>query len=410
MPRANHRRFRTAGAAVGAITALVLTACAPDGRDSAAPKPETPLRTVIRDVRLFDGTGTTPRSTVMIVGDRIAEYDGRPGDIEIDGAGRTLLPGLIDAHTHSFGADDLGKALANGVTTELDMFCLPESLAEQRRLVVQRDDLADLRSPGTLATAPGGHPSQLIATPGVDAAPFDTIERPDQAAAFVRARQAEGADYLKIVIDDGTVHGTKLPVLSPETVAALVEAAHAAGLRVIAHAITAAEVRIAVQAGVDGLAHVWTDPADTELVDLVASSGIFVVSTLVYFQVITEQRTAAPDHAAPETATGSAEVARALHRAGVPLLAGTDATPFAPEHGKDLHRELSLLTAAGLANEEALRAATSLPAQHFGLTDRGRIAPGMRADLLLVDGDPTVDITATAAIAEVWRRGVRQVR
>jgi imidazolonepropionase-like amidohydrolase len=75
-----------------------------------------------------------------------------------------------------------------------------------------------------------------------------------------------------------------------------------------------------------------------------------------------------------------------------------------------MHRELLLLTEAGLSAEEALAAATSVPARHFGLTDRGRIAPGLRADLVLVDGDPTRDITATRAIADVWRRGVRQTR
>ncbi len=92
------------------------------------------------------------------------------------------------------------------------------------------------------------------------------------------------------------------------------------------------------------------------------------------------------------------------------MLAGTDANPFAPQHGAAMHRELALLVEAGLTNEEALAAATSGPARHFGLTDRGRIAPGLRADLLLVRGDPTREIGATARIVDVWRRGVRQTR
>ncbi|MEV4172824.1 amidohydrolase family protein [Nonomuraea sp. NPDC049709] len=100
--------------------------------------------------------------------------------------------------------------------------------------------------------------------------------------------------------------------------------------------------------------------------------------------------------------------AAALLRAGVPLPAGTDATPFGPVHGAGLHHELLLLTEAGLTPEEALTAATSVTARCFGLADRGRIAAGLRADLLLVDGDPTTDITATRAIAGVWRGGVRQ--
>ncbi|MEV0293586.1 amidohydrolase family protein [Nocardia sp. NPDC050710] len=370
------------------------------------------MRTIIRDVRLFDGERTTPRATVLIVDDRITEYDGGGADLEIDGVGKTLLPGLIDAHTHTFDAGDLAKALANGVTTELDMFCLPANLATQRAQAAARDDIADFRSSGTLATTPGGHPSQLMSAPGIEELgiePIETIADPGHAVDFVRARLAEGADYLKIVIDDGAVHGTELPVLSAETATALVEAAHAADLRVIAHAITAAEVRIAVDAGVDGLAHVWTDTsaASDELVERIAAQGIFVVSTLVYFEAITQRTIEVPDCAEPGTAVGARAVARALHRAGVPLLAGTDATPFVPVHGADLHRELLLLTDAGLGNEQALAAATSLPARYFGLADRGRIAPGLRADLLLVDGDPTTDITATTAIADVWRRGVR---
>ncbi|MFD4197098.1 amidohydrolase family protein [Amycolatopsis thermoflava] len=370
------------------------------------------MRTLIRGVRVFDGERTIARADVLIDGDRIAEPGG-PADVLVDGTGRTLLPGLIDAHTHTFDGN-LAQALRFGVTTELDMFCLPANLSRQRALAAERDDVADIRSSGVLATAPGGHPSQLMTalgdTLGDAAGPFDTVATADQAAAFVAARQADGADYLKVVVDDGTVHGADLPVLAPDVVAALVESAHAAGLAVIAHAITAAEVEIALDAGVDGLAHVWVDagPGTVALAARVAAQGVFVVSTLVYFEVISGQGGA--DHAVPGSGTGAVRVARALRAAGVPLLAGTDATPFAPVHGESLHRELELLTEAGLTAEEALAAATSVPAHHFGLDDRGRIAPGLRADLVLVDGDPTRDIAATRSIVDVWRRGVRQAR
>jgi imidazolonepropionase-like amidohydrolase len=379
------------------------------------------MRTLLRDVRVFDGERTTPRADVLIDGDRIAEPDGRPVDAEVGGAGKTLLPGLIDAHTHTFEGS-LAQALTFGVTTELDMFCLPGNLARQRALAADRDDVADLRSSGMLATAPGGHPSQLMA--GFDASTldafgdavgaFDTVADPDQAKQFVEARLAEGIDYLKIVVDDGAVHGARLPALRPEVVAALVEAAHAGGLMTIAHAITAREVAIALDAGVDGLAHVYSDagpddPIGDELATRIAAQGVFVVTTLAYFEAISGQVGAA-DHAHPGCADNAVHAARALHRAGVPLLAGTDANPFAPAHGAAMHRELVLLTEAGLSAEEALATATSVPARHFGLTDRGRVAPGLRADLVLVQGDPTRDITATGKVVEVWRRGVRQPR
>ncbi|GAA0492061.1 hypothetical protein Ade02nite_21760 [Paractinoplanes deccanensis] len=102
---------------------------------------------------------------------------------------------------------------------------------------------------------------------------------------------------------------------------------------------------------------------------------------------------------------------KALHDAGVDLLAGTDAAPFplpfmaGVAHGASLHHELQYLVRAGLTPVEALRAATSTPARLFGLDDRGRIAPGLRADVLLVDGDPTTQIDDTLNLRTVWRRG-----
>ena len=99
------------------------------------------------------------------------------------------------------------------------------------------------------------------------------------------------------------------------------------------------------------------------------------------------------------------ETVKALKAAGVRILAGTDCGNPGTTHGASMHRELVLLVAAGLTPVEALAAATAQTAATFGLTDRGRIAPGLRADLVLVDGDPTVDITATRKIAGVWKQG-----
>ncbi|MEU5639926.1 amidohydrolase family protein [Streptomyces milbemycinicus] len=371
------------------------------------------MRTLIRDVRVFDGERATARTHVLIDGDRIAEYDGGHAEVEVDGTGRTLLPGLIDAHTHTFDGS-LAQALTFGVTTELDMFCLPPNLARQRRLAADRDDVADLRSAGVLATAPGGHPSGVMAMvapmlerPEDANGPFETITDPAQAEAFVATRAAEGSDYLKFVIDDGSAAGTPVPTLGADIATALVAAARAVGLRTIAHAVTAEEAETALDAGADGLSHVWADtapgdPAADTLAARIAAQGVFVISAIVNYEVY------GGDSAT--RAANAAYVAGALHRAGVPLLAGTDANPFAPLHGDGLHRELELLVQAGLTPLEALAAGTSVPARHFGLADRGRITPGLRADLLLVDGDPTQDITACRAIAEVWRRGVRQSR
>ncbi|MFI6700108.1 amidohydrolase family protein [Streptomyces sp. NPDC050509] len=381
------------------------------------------MRTRIHGARVFDGERTIAATDVMLEDGLIAAVGaGAIGaaNVEIDGRGATLLPGFIDAHTHTFDGS-LAEALRYGVTTELDMFCLPRPLARYRRLADHHDDVADLRSAGTVATAPGGHPTQLLAALSgtvldpSDVTEIDFVTDPAQAPAFVQARLDEGADYLKIVIDDGTVHGADLPAMTPVVAAAVTTAAHEAGLRVIAHTITAAEANIALNAGVDGLAHVWADlapqaPASRRLAERVHAQGVFVVTTLAYFEAITAQRpgTAGCTHAGHyANAVGAL---RALHRAGVPLLAGSDATPFVPAHGAGLHRELQLLAQAGLGAEEVLASATSVPALHFELADRGRIVPGLRADLLLVEGDPTRDISALASLTAVWRRGVRQAR
>lgn len=244
----------------------------------------------------------------------------------------------------------------------------------------------------------------------------DFVTAAEQAADFVKARLAEGSDFLKLVIDDGTVHGDDLPVMSPAVAAALTSAARAAGLRVVAHAVTAADVVTALDAGVDGLAHVWADlgpddAASGRLARRVRDQGVFVVSTLAYFEAVDAQAAGGAACVPPAgTRPPSARSARCA-RPAVPLLAGTDATPFAPAHGAGLHRELALLTRdGGLRPQEALTAATVLPTRHFGLADRGRIAPGLRADLLLVEGDPTHGVRALGAIAAVWRRGIRQAR
>ncbi|HEX6360404.1 amidohydrolase family protein [Actinophytocola sp.] len=368
------------------------------------------MRTLIQGVRVFTGEEALPGADVLIEDGRIGTPDGGRVDETVPGAGRTLLPGLIDAHVH-VSDGSLEQALSYGVTTELDMFCLPDNLARQRRLAADRHDVADLRSSGVLATAPGGHPSQIMANvPPELGGEFDTVAGPGDAAAFVAARVAEGVDYLKVVIDHGTTAGADLPVLTPDTVAALTEAAHAAGLRVIAHAASAADTKIALDAGVDGLAHVPFDAAPEEATDLVArcaAENVFVVSTLVYVEWLSSGQANPAQTATPLHLDDAMTITGMLAGAGVRLLAGTDANLWHPQHGVSLHRELELLVQAGLTPTQALAAATSIPAATFDLTDRGRIAPGLRADLLLVEGDPTTDITATAAIAAVWRGGTR---
>jgi imidazolonepropionase-like amidohydrolase len=241
---------------------------------------------------------------------------------------------------------------------------------------------------------------------------------------------AEGSDYIKIfATSQPTEPG--MPHLDDDTVRALIVAAHARGKLALAHAITRDAAMAAVDGGVDCLVHLFLDaPGDAGVVDAIAARGTAVIPTLTMLDAASGLRETdlerdgrvAPyltarsvdDLAHPlgedKTHLGTPAYARDLVRpladAGVTLLAGTDASAPGIAHGASLHQELENLVGAGLRPEEALHAATAAPARLFSLTDRGRIAPGLSADLLMVDGDPTADITATRAIAGVWRRGV----
>lgn len=96
---------------------------------------------------------------------------------------------------------------------------------------------------------------------------------------------------------------------------------------------------------------------------------------------------------------------RKLHAAGLPLLAGSDAGNPGTAHGPSLHHELAMLVEAGLSPLEALRSATSVPARHFDIAERGCLTAGCRADLLLIDGNPLEDIRHTVRIDAVWKNG-----
>lgn len=175
--------------------------------------PATSSPTLIRQVAVFDGRRSQPVQDVLIDGPVIAavgtDLVAPAGATVLDGTGRTLLPGLIDAHTHTTDTAQLRQALMFGITTELDMGSAPGLARRMRAAADERDDLADVRVATTGATAPGGHPCQLVELGMIE--PFPTVAGPDDAEAFVAARVAEGADHLKIFIEDGTAIGKPLP-------------------------------------------------------------------------------------------------------------------------------------------------------------------------------------------------------
>jgi imidazolonepropionase-like amidohydrolase len=391
-----------------------------------------PARAVaVTGVRLFDGERVTDHATVVFADGRVAAAGADvapPEDARVvDGNGRTLLPGLIDAHVHAFGPA-LRDAARFGVTTVLDMFRPPLDFDRTRARRADRSpsDRADLFSAGYLATAAGGHGTQF----GIE---VPTLGGPDEAEPWVQARLEEGSDWIKIVLEDGSMYGGDIPTLDAGTVRALVAAAHERDMPAVAHVSTRAHAELAVAAGVDGLVHLFGDRlVDEALRSAMVAADVFVVPTLTVMaaaygrpgtdwllgpsgfgdrlggmqkQTLNASFPGSDDRSAHWQTTAD-NLAR-LHAAGVPLLAGSDAPNPGTAHGASLHHELLLLTRNGLSPLEALRAATSVPAAAFGLDGRGCLQPGCIADALLVDGNPLRDITATTRIVGVWKNGHR---
>jgi imidazolonepropionase-like amidohydrolase len=343
--------------------------------------------TAITNVRIFDGGGLSDPRTVFLDGGRLAAEASSARTI--DGTGKVLLPGLVDAHVHLHGRENLEQLTRHGVTTALDMATTSAELLTALR---DQPGLTDIRSAGVPAIGPGGNHARM---PGMPAEAV--VTDPAQAKDFVAARKAAGSDYLKIVLEAPGGGGPELPVAR-----ALTGAAHESGLLVIAHAANAGAYTMALDAGVDVVTHAPLGPP-------IAGEDIPRVKVVV--PTLTMMKGISSGIGQPRLYEGAKTSVTLLHRAGVPVLAGTDAnaapgSPSPVEHGASLHDELELLVAAGLSTVDALRAATELPAKHFGLTDRGAIRPGLRADLVLVDGDPVADIRATRAISRVWCAGV----
>ena len=385
--------------------------------------------TLVKDVRVFDGKTVHERRSVLFDEGQIVDADyrgGAPtGSRVIDGAGRTLLPGLIDAHVHAFRYLDL--PLLFGVTTQVDMFTGVQTMQEVSAAMAagKNHDRADMFSAGTLATAKGGHGTQF-------GMPIPTLATPSEAQAFVDARIAEGSHFIKIVMESG--HGAnRMSSLDAPTVTALIAASHRRGKLAVVHVSTEDDARTALEAGADGLVHLFVGSgikaaqADS-LARLARTKHAFVIPTFSVLESVAgvkaDELLADPALAGlldkeqrlplkasygqspqPELLATPKAVTAALRRAGVPVLAGTDAGNTGTQYGISLHHELAALVAAGMTPREALAGATSLPAQAFHLGKRGQVAKGYKADLLLVEGNPLADIANTRRIVEVWKDG-----
>ena len=385
----------------------------------------------------------------------------------IDGRGKTLLPGLVDSHVHVTGTMivpwnlatppalgfTLSAALYSGITTIVDM-----SGWDTRRMNQLADQLAagqrigpSLIHVGMGFTGAGSHPVPyrefIRSTLAPPLRPFvpqlvHELDDPEDLAAL-DAHLAEDAQLTKVFVD--AIPPTA-PITDQATLQAIVARSHAAGVAVVAHIGANADAHAVLDAGGDALVHnVYKEPLDPALPALIVERGAFVIPTMVVFETYhlfdnlhdfahysdLERETTHPSKwralqdphpvEKPEVwAEGDGAVASgvahlhantaALHEAGVILLAGSDSPNMGLTLGGSLHEELEHLVDAGLTPTEALLSATSVPAEIWcellGIPRiYGTIEPGMRADLLLVRGDPTTNIEDSQQIEAVFLRG-----
>ncbi len=385
--------------------------------------------TLIQNVRVFDGEKNLGVRNVLIDNGKIINANFKAklsAEMKlVDGSGRTLLPGLIDSHVHAYQDQDL--PLLYGVTTQIDMFTAVPLMQEmnQRMAAGKNTDRPDLISAGVLATAPGGHGTEY----GME---IDTLTKPEQAQAWVDRRIAEGSHFIKIVMEHGGA-GYKFNSLDIATVEALIKASHARKKLAVVHIGTYDDAKAALAAGADGLVHLYvgskiTEAQSKEIVGLAKRNGSFVIPTFSVLESMAGIKSqdilsdASMTNLLSKTQiiplnstygkqenklwmTAPSALTVALHAAKIPVLAGTDAGNTGTQYGISLHHELVSLVNAGLSANAALQAATSAPAKAFRLKDRGYIMNGYKADLMLVEGDPTSDITATRRIVEIWKDG-----
>lgn len=424
---------------------------------------------VIRNVRVFDavnGVLTEGAHDVVVRDGKIAAIDvlgmAAPGLPEVDGKGGTLLPGLVDVHTHTgstaeprghFAIPDVDANLAAflyaGVTTVLDLGSLSPDVFRLRAAIADGSKLGPhLYAAGPIFTAPGGHPVEVL-RPGLPwflrwyVIPRATREVGSSVAATeaVRALLPERPDILKVVVDAGV---GDVPRLTPETFAAITAAGHAAGVRAITHVTSSADAMLALENGTDALAHMPSlDEVSDSLAATIAAKRIPVVATLAIWDLIAVERPRAAtdilpierevadpalldrmlaarrdpspspfEHAAAQSHDVRQRSYNALWRAGVTILAGSDGANPHDLPGAGLHLELHTMVDFGATPGVALRAATFENARFLAgrNPDFGVIAVGKRADLVLVDGDPTTDIDDLGHISAVVLDGALLTR
>jgi len=382
---------------------------------------------VLTNARVIDGTGAAPveRGSVRIEDGRIVEIAPDrilDGDGAIDLAGRTVMPGLIDAHAHL--SSDISRSPGFGPPPalkgelprprELGYFVLAKTawvllaagITSIRDVGSYDDEAIALREAVRLGIVPGPRIlscGRIISATAPGGAIFTTMYREadgaDDMRRAVREQLRRGADFVKLMATGARSVLAEDPEPAQMTFAeleAIVDEAHRLGVRVAAHVEGLAGARIAVEAGVDTVEHGLSLHREPGLLDAMAASGIVLVPTLSTFHDLAERFTDAFAPALVEQAKRQLEEAYATlvaaRAAGVTLAMGHDSGPPG-ENAIELVRMVD----GGLTPLEGIAAATRGSAVALGLADVGTLLPGAVADVLVVDGDPLADIRVLLA-------------
>jgi imidazolonepropionase-like amidohydrolase len=383
---------------------------------------------VLTGGRLIDGTGAGPVDAAIVIKDRWIEgvesrpYDDWPADAEIiNVSGLTLLPGLIDCHDHlamhgydlarRWGIDEpqttrtlrtakvLERTLTAGYTTVRDAAgldagfkrAIDDRLIAGPRLVVSLVIISPIGGIGD-RVSPSGFP---CCVPNDPLLPDGVVNGLGDVRSVVRRVVRAGADVIKCATTGGASsrpgHGPHDGAFNLDEMQALVEEAHALDRRVMCHALGGRGLRIAVEAGVDSIDHGCYLDGEPELLDAMASRGIFFVPT---FAVYDYHRKSPQPHVRERARELEEHHAASLRRAlaaGVKIAAGTDAGG----HGHPPNAiEIACLVKAGMTPLQALRAATGWAGECIGRShDLGTVEKGKLADLVVVAGDPLADVT-----------------
>nr|CTQ98733.1 amidohydrolase [Kibdelosporangium sp. MJ126-NF4] len=381
----------------------------------------------LTNARVFDATGAEARDgRAILVEDGLIAAEDRAGAVPdnvpdnvdvIDLAGRTVLPGLIDAHAHVFAtpptpedgaeplwpgltahfvATGLRKALRMGFTTLRDVGSYGDEVVTARQAM----RYGAFSGPRVLtcgkivsATAPGGRFFDGM---------YREADGPDEVRKAVREQVRRGADFVKVMstgarsVELEDPHPAQLT--GPE-IAALVDEAHRLGYRVAAHAEGLAGTELAIRLGADTIEHGMYLNQRPDLLDKMAATGQVLVPTLsCYYGVASGQWTAPLVRLAQHNLAEASRTLLAARAAGVPIALGHDWQPFS-----DAAVELTRLVEHGMTTHEALLAATATGAHALGLADRlGTIQPGKIADLVIVDGDPLTDPMVLRDQDRIW--------